>query len=158
MHAHCALALGSNLGDRFANIAKAINLLKADTHVSNVLVGPMIETQAVRVSALDPGGSFVNTALTCFTSRSPHKLLALCKHIEQTMGPHAHGGPRIIDIDLLLYGTRIMHTPTLTLPHPSLTARRFALEPLAAIAPTWIIPAADSSTPVTVQEHLALLA
>jgi 2-amino-4-hydroxy-6-hydroxymethyldihydropteridine diphosphokinase len=85
---------------------------------------------------------FLNTAALAHTTLEPEAVLALAKALEWAAGRRrgVRFGPRPLDIDLLLYGDRQSSAPELTLPHPRLRERRFMLEPLAEIAPGWLVP------------------
>lgn len=126
------LSLGSNLGDREENLRDAIASLGELGEVA--AVSSLYETEPVEVVA-QPW--FLNCAVTLVTERMPRQLLAALLKIEQTMGRRRTQvkGPRIIDIDILLFGSSVVETPQLIIPHPAMHERRFVLEPLAEIAP-----------------------
>lgn len=126
------LSLGSNLGDREANLRQAIERLGAVGQV--VAVSSFYETEPVEV-ARQPW--FVNCAVALQTEKMPKQLLAALLAIEKAMGRQRKQpkGPRVIDLDILLFGSSIVDTAGLTIPHPALHERRFVLEPLAEIAP-----------------------
>jgi 2-amino-4-hydroxy-6-hydroxymethyldihydropteridine diphosphokinase len=125
------LALGSNLGDREANIHEAVQRLgeKAVVHE----VSSLYETKPVGY-AEQP--DFLNAACRVSTALGPVELLRFLKTIEATMGrqPSFRNAPRPIDIDILFYGDVIVDSPELTIPHPRLIERAFVLVPLAEIA------------------------
>jgi len=129
----CYLGLGSNLGDRNRNIREAvkeINLLK-DTKI--IKISRIIETKPVGGPSAQ--GNFLNAALKIQTRISPLKLLKDLKKIEKGLGrvKTVRYGPRAIDLDILFYGDRIIHTKDLTIPHPKLFARDFVLKPLSEV-------------------------
>lgn len=126
------LSLGSNLGQRQKQLRAAIEHLKQLGRV--VSLSATYETQPVEVTD-QPW--FLNCALTLETDRSPEQLLKSILTIEREMGRERtrKKGPRIIDIDILLFGEQIIQSPQLTTPHPAMHRRRFVLEPLAEIAP-----------------------
>jgi 2-amino-4-hydroxy-6-hydroxymethyldihydropteridine diphosphokinase len=126
------LSLGSNLGDREANLRQAMERLGTVGEV--VAVSSFYETEPVDV-ARQPW--FVNCAVGVQTEKMPRQLLAALQGIEQEMGRRRlqPKGPRVIDLDILLFGNSIVDTAGLTIPHPTLHQRRFVLEPLAEIAP-----------------------
>lgn len=134
----CIVALGSNIGDKAANIGKAIALLTAKGDVRLVARS--------RNYATEPWGKtdqdwFVNAAIAVATELAPRELLARCKEIERRMGRVAteKWGPRIIDLDLLVYGDAAFSDAELVLPHPHIGARAFVLAPLMDIAPDLVI-------------------
>jgi len=129
------VGLGANLGDREATIRKAAELIGA------VRLSTIRETE--------PWGwadqpAFLNAVAEIDTELSPRELLDRLLDIERQLGrERGEGpryGPRVIDLDLLLYGNRVIDEPGLTVPHPHLHGRRFALEPLAELDPTLHVP------------------
>ncbi len=128
------IALGSNLGDRAGNIARAVELLRRMPGVEVVAVSPLLDNPAVGGPADSP--AFLNGAAELRTTLKPvevlHALLAVEKQLGRTRD--VHWGPRTIDLDLLLYGDAIVERPELTLPHPRMHERDFVLRPLAEIA------------------------
>jgi 2-amino-4-hydroxy-6-hydroxymethyldihydropteridine diphosphokinase len=146
-----AIALGSNLGDREANLKEAIRRIGRVARLT--AVSGFYDTAPV--GFLDQP-RFLNAALTLSTSLSPEALLNGLLQIEREMGrvravDASPKGPRLIDLDLLLYGKVILTTETLCIPHPEMLRRRFVLEPLAEIASNWPVPGAEQ----TVNECLA---
>jgi len=134
MHKLVYLSLGSNVGDREANLRDAIARLAT---LGNVLaVSSFYETEPVEMAA-QPW--FLNCAVKLDTEKMPKQLLAGILDLEQQMGRRRVRekikGPRTIDIDILLFGTSIVEAKGLTIPHPAMHERRFVLEPLAEIAP-----------------------
>lgn len=127
------LGLGSNLGDRAANLARALERLRAQC-VTVLSVSPAYETEPVGY-AHQP--KFLNAACRVQTALAPGELLARLKDIEREMGrvPTIASGPRMIDLDLLLYDDLILAEGALQVPHPRMTTRAFVLVPLADIAP-----------------------
>jgi 2-amino-4-hydroxy-6-hydroxymethyldihydropteridine diphosphokinase len=126
------LALGSNLGDRRANLEQAIGCLAARLTISHV--SSLYATAPAYVTDQPP---FLNAALAGATALDPPALLAFLKEIERAMGrtPTLRYGPRLIDLDILLYDDLVVETPDLQIPHPRLAERAFVLAPLAEIAP-----------------------
>lgn len=126
------LALGTNLGDREKNLRRAIEALSSNIHVETI--SPVYETKAEYVTAQPP---FYNAALKTTTDLLPLQLLSFLKEVEKKIGrtPTFTNGPRVIDLDILLYDDVVMQTPELTLPHPHIQKRAFVLAPLADIAP-----------------------
>ena len=132
MHKIAYLSLGSNLGDREANLRAAIDRL--GTLGKIIAVSSFYETEPVEFTA-QPW--FLNCAVKLDTEKMPKQLLASILHIEQQLGRRRvqKKGPRAIDIDILLFGNSIIETKGLTVPHPAMQERRFVLEPLTEIAP-----------------------
>jgi 2-amino-4-hydroxy-6-hydroxymethyldihydropteridine diphosphokinase len=125
------LSLGSNVGDRGANLQAAIERLGRAGMV--VAVSSFYETEPVEFTAQ---AWFLNCVVLLETDMMPAELLAAVLEVERAMGRRRaqNKGPRNIDIDILLFGDAIVKTPGLTIPHPALHERRFVLEPLAEIA------------------------
>lgn len=140
------IALGSNLGDRRANIDSAIADLRASPEIEVVAVSSLIETEPVGPVGQ---GLYLNAAAALCTSFSPRGLLDLCLAIEVAHGrdrrTQTRWGPRTLDIDLLLYEQLIIDEPGLRIPHPHMAERRFVLEPLAEIAPHALHPVLRTS-------------
>ena len=132
MHKVVYLSLGSNIGDREANLRTAIERLKEVG--SPIAVSSFYETEPVDVG---PQPWFLNCAVKLDTEKMPRQLIAAMLALEQDMGRQRkqQKAPRTIDIDILLFGSSIIDIPSLTIPHPKLHQRRFVLEPLAEIAP-----------------------
>lgn len=132
------VALGSNLGDRQANLNRAVELLKQ--HGVEVLkVSTFIETEPYGVTDQP---RFLNGACMVKTELSPLELLRLLLFVEKEMGRVRlrHWGERNIDLDLLLYEGVMMDTEELRLPHPDMANRDFVMLPLAELAPSLIHP------------------
>lgn len=127
------IALGSNLGDRRQNLAKALQLLQ-DQGLKILQVSDFIETEPYGVTDQPP---FLNGVCCAATDLAPEALLELLLATEKTMGRVRlrHWGERNIDLDLLLYDDLCLRTEKLTLPHPDMQNRDFVLLPLAEIAP-----------------------
>jgi 2-amino-4-hydroxy-6-hydroxymethyldihydropteridine diphosphokinase len=126
------LSLGSNIGDREHNLRAAIRKLAEIGEVS--AVSSLYETEPVEFTA-QPW--FLNCAVALRTNLAPETFLSRVLEIEREMGRQRTQpkGPRIIDIDILLFGDLILSSPELSVPHPAMHQRRFVLEPLAEIAP-----------------------
>jgi 2-amino-4-hydroxy-6-hydroxymethyldihydropteridine diphosphokinase len=126
------LSLGSNLGDRAANLRAALAQLDEAGHL--LAVSGLYETQPVDVPD-QPW--FLNCVAAIETDMTPRELLNLALRIEAEMGRlrMREKGPRKIDIDVVLFGNRIVDEPGLKIPHPAMHLRRFVLEPLVEIAP-----------------------
>jgi 2-amino-4-hydroxy-6-hydroxymethyldihydropteridine diphosphokinase len=132
VHKLVYLSLGSNLGDRAANLNSAISRLSGLGEV--VAVSSFYETEPVEVTG-QPW--FLNCAVALDTQKMPKQLLSGILDVEQQMGRRRleKKGPRNIDIDILLFGNSIVDTKYLNIPHLAMHQRRFVLEPLAEIAP-----------------------
>jgi len=132
MHKVVYLSLGSNLGDREANLRNAIERLRG---IGNPLaISSFYETEPLDVVS-QPW--FLNCAVKLDTEKMPRQLITAILSLEQEMGRQRkqQKAPRTIDIDILLFGSSIIDIPSLTIPHPRMHERRFVLEPLAEIAP-----------------------
>lgn len=141
------LALGSNLGDRRANLLQALEEISSQVAIDKT--SSVYETP--------PWGYieqpvFLNQVLSGCTSLNPIELLAFVKDIEQKMGrvKNFKNGPRLMDIDILLFGEQIVNTEALMIPHPRMLERGFVLLPLSEIEPELIIPGTTKS----VADHL----
>ena len=144
------IGLGTNMGDREANLRTALELLQPIVNCG--AVSDIFETEPVGVVEQD---WFLNMVLRGTTTCDAFELLAELQRIEDTMGRKRliDKGPRIIDLDILLYSSTIHHTKSLTVPHPELHRRAFVLMPLAQVAADWIHPVLGE----TVQELLQKL-
>jgi 2-amino-4-hydroxy-6-hydroxymethyldihydropteridine diphosphokinase len=133
------VGIGSNMGDREAHLRRAIELLSAEEGIDVAAVSKIRETEPVGPVEQGP---FLNGAVRVETELRPRGLLDRLLEIERRMG-RVRGerfGPRTIDLDLLVYGDETVDEPGLTVPHPRLQERRFALEPLAELDPGLTIP------------------
>jgi 2-amino-4-hydroxy-6-hydroxymethyldihydropteridine diphosphokinase len=134
------IGLGANLGDRRTTVERAVELLRAAPGVEVLAVSSLRETDPVGFEDQPP---FLNGAVAVDTSLTARELLELLLETERRLGRTRDGprfGPRTIDLDLLVHGDEDLDEPGLTLPHPRLHERRFALEPLAELAPTLVVP------------------
>jgi 2-amino-4-hydroxy-6-hydroxymethyldihydropteridine diphosphokinase len=128
------VGLGANLGDREATIRRAADLIGAKR------VSPLIETEPWGLADQPP---FLNAAAEVESSVTPRQFLDHLLDVERRLGRERIGprwGPRVIDLDLLLWGDERIAEPGLEVPHPLMLERRFVLEPLAALAPDVEIP------------------
>lgn len=132
------LSLGSNLGDRLAMLQAAIDRLHC-RELKILKVSPVYESAPLDYT-LQPW--FLNAVVEAETLWFPLQLLGRLQRVELQLGRrrYVEKGPRRIDIDILLYEDCIIRTPQLTVPHPRLTERRFALEPLLELNPDLIHP------------------
>jgi 2-amino-4-hydroxy-6-hydroxymethyldihydropteridine diphosphokinase len=138
-----ALALGSNLGDRFAHLDYAVS--RFQTFLRQLKVSRYHETAPVGVTGPQP--LFLNGAVVGVTDLAPRALLDTLLAIERERGrerPHSNA-PRTLDLDLILCGDRVLQQPDLVVPHPRFRERRFVLEPLAEIAPDLVDPVSGAS-------------
>jgi len=137
------VALGSNLGDRQALLDEAARRVARLPETRVISVAPVIQTAAL----LPPGSTigqpdYPNTVVELRTGLEPGPLLVELKGIERAMGRTVttRWAPRLIDLDLILFGDRVLESAELQVPHPGLASRRFVLEPLLALAPTLAHP------------------
>lgn len=139
-----AIAWGSNVGDRAAQVAAALARLAEEPGVRLLAGSRTRETEPV---GGPPQGRYLNGVVVVETTLTPSALLAALLRIE-TAGGRTRGerdGPRTIDLDLLFHGAAELDLPGLTLPHPRLESRHFVLEPLAEVAPDWRHPRSQAS-------------
>ncbi len=136
----CLIALGSNLGPREHTLERAVAALGRGPSVRVVAVSRWRATRPVGGPAGQP--PFLNGAVLIETALDPQSLLEALASIERELGRtrEERWGPRTIDLDLLLYGDRVVESPGLMVPHPSMAWRRFVLEPAAEIAPQMLHP------------------
>ncbi|MRR20518.1 2-amino-4-hydroxy-6-hydroxymethyldihydropteridine diphosphokinase [bacterium] len=144
--------LGSNLGDRFAALGRAMEMIREEA-------GEIIASSSVWES--EPWGfeadeQFMNMVVVTETALQPWQLMQLFRSIEGRMGRRRSGGgkyeSRIIDLDILLWEERVISIPGLEVPHPKIPDRRFVLEPLCEVAPGAVHPV----TGLTVREMLRM--
>jgi 2-amino-4-hydroxy-6-hydroxymethyldihydropteridine diphosphokinase len=128
------IGLGSNIGDKTANIDRAIALLTADHAIRMVAASRKYRSSPWGVLDQD---WFVNAAVSVATELSPLELLRRCQRVENDMGRvrRQKWGPRLIDVDLLTYRDQIIREPDLIVPHPLIAERSFVLLPLRDVAP-----------------------
>ena len=131
------LALGSNVGDPAGHIQQALNLLAAV--LNDMRQAPTYISKAVGYTDQP---DFLNTAVGGRTDSGPEDLLLAIKKIERQVGRRAtfHWGPREIDIDIILYGDRVLDSQRLVIPHPSFRERDFVLMPLNDLDPSLVDP------------------
>ena len=136
-----AIALGANLGDRERSIESAIAQIDSLEGTSVLARSSLIETDPV--GPIDQP-NYLNGALTLRTSLDAPGLLSALFAIERSMGrdrsSEERWGPRVIDLDLILFGDHVINSPDLTIPHPRMHERRFVLDPLSEIASGWAHP------------------
>lgn len=146
------LGLGSNLGDRAANLARASELLQSDR--LRILRHSSVWETAPRDVLDQP--FFLNQVIEIETDLFPRQLLGRAKQIEREMGrvKIVAKGPRVVDVDVLLYANAVVDAVDLKIPHPAMAERRFVLEPLAELAAELRHPVSKQ----TVRQMLALVA
>jgi 2-amino-4-hydroxy-6-hydroxymethyldihydropteridine diphosphokinase len=135
------VSLGANIGSRRESISAAVELLGAESGVTVRAASTLRETEPVGYEAQP---KFLNGVVALDTVLSPRelldRLLAIERRLGRTRGDGPRFGPRTIDLDLLVYGDVRIDEPGLTVPHPRLAERRFALEPLAELDPELEVP------------------
>jgi 2-amino-4-hydroxy-6-hydroxymethyldihydropteridine diphosphokinase len=134
------IGLGSNVGDKADNCRKGIAAIHETKGCSVEAESPLYETEPVYLESQD---WFLNGAIKIRTDLEPEALFKRLKEIEHSMGRRPGGarfGPRILDLDILLYEDRVLNEGMLQIPHPALQERRFVLEPLCDIAPGLVHP------------------
>lgn len=149
------LALGSNLGNRLANLRAAWELLLLlGRPGGKLLQAPVYQTAPVQCPPDSP--DFYNTVVEIDYEGTPSELLEQTQRIELKLGREAtapRNAPRVVDVDLLYFGELTLASSGLVLPHPRLTRRRFVLQPLADIRPDLKLP----GDPLSIAEHLRRL-
>lgn len=152
MNTECAIALGSNTGDRPAHLRAAVAALREiDPRLE---VSPVYETAPV--DCPDGSGAFLNAAVILTWADTPEALLHFLRSIECRLGrpaARARNAPRTVDLDILYAGDTILNGDELTLPHPRLHERRFVLQPLCDLRPDLVLPGFEK----TVRQMLAVL-
>jgi 2-amino-4-hydroxy-6-hydroxymethyldihydropteridine diphosphokinase len=141
------IGFGSNLGDRVDFCDRAVTLLGLLPHSQLTAVSSLYETEPVADAGAPGEGWFLNGVVQLETDITPQSLLAVCREIERSLGrdPERRSGPRTLDLDVLLYGDRVIEEKDFRVPHPRLHLRRFVLEPLVEIGPTLMHPALGQS-------------
>ena len=137
------LGLGSNVGDRLAALRTAASAIGANPDVSVVAASGVYETEAHVLPGAPPQPDHLNAVLHVRTRLHPRAVLNIAQAVEWRAGrDHAapRWGPRVLDVDLLLYGDDELRADGLTLPHPRLAGRRFVLAPLAELASHRVVP------------------
>jgi 2-amino-4-hydroxy-6-hydroxymethyldihydropteridine diphosphokinase len=149
------LGLGSNVGDRLANLRKARELLRGLSPDGVVYYqSPIYQSEPVDCPPNSP--DFFNTVIEIDFVGEPHELLEATQGIEFHLGRETvrePNSPRVIDIDILYFGQHVVNGDILTIPHPQITHRRFVLQPLNDIRPHFILP----GDAVSIEEHLKRL-
>jgi 2-amino-4-hydroxy-6-hydroxymethyldihydropteridine diphosphokinase len=138
------IGFGSNQGDRQDYCDRAVTLLGLLPHSQVMAVSSLYETEPVVDERTNPGTDlFLNGVVCLETEIVPRRLLEVCREIEQALGRDhdQRHGPRTLDLDILFYGSRILHENDLSIPHPRLHLRRFVLVPMVELDPEWRHPA-----------------
>jgi 2-amino-4-hydroxy-6-hydroxymethyldihydropteridine diphosphokinase len=137
------VAVGTNLGDRWARLVAAGRALREAPGVAVVRASRVWDTAPLG----PPQPRYLNAVLELETTRTPASLLRLLREVEQAAGRlrDVRWGPRTLDLDLLLVGDLVVRTPELTIPHPEMERRRFVLAPLAELRPDMVVPGTDST-------------
>ena len=146
------IGIGSNEGDRLEHVSRAIQRLSHTPGIQVSRMATIYDTEPLG----PPQPEYLNTVIELDTALSPQQLLDALKLLERQLGrvPSAkRWGPRVIDLDILLYDDRVLNEPALIIPHPRMHERRFVLEPLAQLAPTLVHPVLHK----TVEELLVSL-
>lgn len=133
------LSIGSNMGDRKANLDYAVQSLQRDDKFKDIIVSSYLETEPYGYIEQD---KFINACIMCRTLLTPEMLLERIHGIEQERNRtrEIHWGPRTLDIDILFYDKEIVETRDLCIPHPEIPLRKFVLQPLSELAPYYHHP------------------
>jgi 2-amino-4-hydroxy-6-hydroxymethyldihydropteridine diphosphokinase len=134
------ISVGANLGDKLANCRFGIARLTAHPEVFDCVTSPFYRTAPVDYLDQD---WFVNAAVRCTTTLAPLALLDQIAVIQQAAGrdgDKVRFGPRLLDLDIIFFGSQVVRTPRLQIPHPRMHKRRFVLQPICDIDPTFMHP------------------
>ena len=134
------ISLGSNLGDKKENLLSAISFLKEQEQIKVIKISPFYKTEPVDYFDQD---WFVNAVIEILTRLRPEELLSILKEIEKKLKQgkkEIRFGPRIIDLDVIYYGNKVVSTKNLVIPHPRMHERYFVLKPLYDIETEIIHP------------------
>lgn len=140
------VGLGANVGDRLAALRDATARLGARTDTTVVSASAVYETEALVLPDAPPQPDHLNAVIALDTELGPRALLRVLRGLERAAGrdhDRPRWAPRPLDLDLLLYGDRLIRTPDLHVPHPALADRLFVLRPLAELAPDHTVPGLD---------------
>ncbi len=135
----CGIAIGGNIGDTTSRVNDALGAIDNLEQTSVLRSSSFIATAPMGQAA---GGEFLNAAAIIETALAPNELLYQLHGIEEVLERRrsTHWGPRSIDLDLLFYGSQIIDSKTLVVPHPHMWYRHFVITPLTEIVPNWIHP------------------
>jgi len=134
------IGLGCNLGERADTLASAVKALQDHPSISQVQCSSLYETEPM---GPQDQPDYLNSVASFQTSADAHVLLGVLQSIEQEHGRKRNGtrwGARTLDLDLLLFGNKVINSPTLTVPHPGIADRSFVLLPLSELDPELVIP------------------
>ncbi|MEP6887023.1 MAG: 2-amino-4-hydroxy-6-hydroxymethyldihydropteridine diphosphokinase [Nitrospirales bacterium] len=137
------IGFGANQGNRLDYCDRAVTLLGLLPHSQLMAVSSLYETEPVVDERTNPGTEFFLNGVVCLeTEIVPRSLLEVCREIEQALGRDhdQRHGPRTLDLDILFYGSRVIHERDLIIPHPRLHLRRFVLAPMVELDPEWRHP------------------
>jgi 2-amino-4-hydroxy-6-hydroxymethyldihydropteridine diphosphokinase len=136
------IGFGSNVGNRLDFCDRAVTLLSLLPHSHVTGVSLLYETEPVKDHAQPGEGWFLNGVVQLETDVTPNSLLAILREIERALGrdEENRSGPRTIDLDILLYGQRVIDEQDLVVPHPRMHHRRFVLMPLSELDPLFVHP------------------
>jgi len=149
------IGIGSNLGDRSNNIARAIELLDQHDDIDVIATSTTYEFAALMKDG-QKQPDYLNAATKLTTTLKPLDLLDALQAIERKLGrPIEHGfwQPRTIDLDILIYDARVVQHPRLTIPHPEIAKRVFVLRPLCDIASALAHPLTGETMRTLLEEH-----
>lgn len=147
------VGLGANLGEPRVQLAWAVQRLHA---LPNSRVRRLSSLKSYPAVGGPPQPDYLNAVVELSTTLPPDELVRQCQALERTAGrpqpDPVRWGPRVLDLDLLLYEDRVIDTPELTVPHPRLAERRFVLEPLAELVPNFIHPVLHAPVAVLLKQ------
>ncbi|MCT4635767.1 MAG: 2-amino-4-hydroxy-6-hydroxymethyldihydropteridine diphosphokinase [Rickettsiales bacterium] len=161
MKTEVVLGLGSNLGDRSSYLESAIFQLEKKGAISNITLSSVHQTKAalLKNSPREWDIDYLNMAVRGTTKLSPEELLSAIKLIERDIGRKntERWAPREIDIDILAYGEKLVHHPLITIPHPLLLDRQWAITPLSEVYPEWKYPVLGPYYQLTAKELVKMI-
>lgn len=139
-----AVALGSNIGDRRQNLETAVRALEDRAVLDDIREAPVYESDPMYV---EDQATFMNSVVTGNTALTPATLLSALKTLENDLGREVsvRNGPRLIDLDIVIYGNQVISEETLEIPHPRMHERPFVLQPLSQVWPDWRHPVAGAT-------------
>jgi 2-amino-4-hydroxy-6-hydroxymethyldihydropteridine diphosphokinase len=142
-NSHCAIALGSNLGDSRAILEQALHILDQTARISVKSHSSWYQTEPIG----PPQPDYINGCTILEVQLTPEEILTILLNIEQQFGRirRERWGARTLDLDILFFDDLILETSALQIPHPRMRERAFVLVPLAEIAPNWIDPVSEKT-------------